>query len=103
MQFSIKHNDYGSLRCIFSEKANFLIIIGQKYEITTAKKPETRTKADFLSERANILSKKPALKIGSKYKKRPIFETNPDIHYWKIATFWGKGGTINLCITFLQI
>ena len=32
------------------------------------KKPETRTKVDFLFERANILSKNPGPKIGSKMK-----------------------------------
>ena len=34
-----------------------------------SKKAETRTKVDFLFERANILSKKPACKAGSKSKK----------------------------------
>ena len=33
-------------------------------KIQQPKKPETRTKVDFLVERANILSKKPARKIG---------------------------------------
>ena len=37
------------------------------------KEPKTRTKVDFLFERANILSKKPARKIGSKIKKKPTF------------------------------
>ena len=36
----------------------------QNCENTAAKRPETRTKVDFLFERANILSKKPARKIG---------------------------------------
>ena len=35
--------------------------------------PETRTKVNFLFDRANILSKKPAHKIGSKIKKKPTF------------------------------
>ena len=43
-------------------------MLEQNFEITTAKKPETRTKMDFLFERANILSEKPARKIGSKLK-----------------------------------
>ena len=33
-------------------------------KIQQPKKPETRTEVDFLFERANILSKKPARKIG---------------------------------------
>ena len=44
------------------------------------KKPETRTEVDFLFERANILSKKPARKIGSKIKKIPTFETNLNLN-----------------------
>ena len=40
------------------------MIFEQNCENTTAKKPETRTKVDFLFEKANILSKKPAFKIG---------------------------------------
>ena len=37
------------------------------------KKSGTRTKVDFLFERANILSKKPARKIGTRIKKKPTF------------------------------
>ena len=40
------------------------MIFEQNCEKTAAKKPETRTKVDFLFERANILSKKPARKIS---------------------------------------
>ena len=46
-------------------------------KIQQAKKPETKTKVDFLFERANILSKKPARKIGSKIKKKPTFRDKP--------------------------
>ena len=42
-------------------------------EIQQPKKPETRTKVNFLFDRANISSKKPAHKIGSKIKKIPTF------------------------------
>ena len=38
--------------------------ICQKSQNTTAKKPEKMTKVNFLFERANILSEKPARKIG---------------------------------------
>ena len=38
------------------------------------KQPETRTKVDFLIERANILAKKPARKIGLKIRKSKLFE-----------------------------
>ena len=41
-------------------------------EIQQPKKPET-TKVFFLFDRANIFSKKPPHKIGSKIKKRPTF------------------------------
>ena len=37
------------------------------------KKPEKRTKVNFLFERANILSKKQARKIGSKIEEKPNF------------------------------
>ena len=43
-------------------------------KIKQPKKPETRTKVGFLFEIANILSKKPARKIGLKIKKKPTFE-----------------------------
>ena len=52
----------------------------QNFENTTAKKPETRTKVDFLFERVNILSKMPARKIGSKIKEKPTFEANLDLN-----------------------
>ena len=46
-------------------------------KIQLPKKPEIRTKGDSLFERANILSKKPARKIGQKIKKKPSFEDKP--------------------------
>ena len=46
-------------------------------KIQQPKKPETRTKMGFLFERANILSKKPARKIGKKIEKKPTFEDKP--------------------------
>ena len=55
----------------FYLKATFQVIFEQNCENTTGKKPETRTKVEFLFERVNISSKKPAHKIGSKLKKRP--------------------------------
>ena len=55
------------------------------------KMPETRTKVEFLFEKANILSKKPARKIGSKSKKKPItFETMLDPNYSKNSRFLGQ-------------
>ena len=51
---------------------------GQNCETITAKKPETRTKVDFLFERANILSETPVRQIGTKSKKNQLFETNLD-------------------------
>ena len=65
----------------FSQKATFPTIFEQNCKNTTAKKPETRTEADFLFERANILSKTPARKIGSKIKKNQLFETNLDLNW----------------------
>ena len=46
-------------------------------KIQQPKKPEIRTKVDFLFERANILLKKQARKIGQKIKKKPTFEDKP--------------------------
>ena len=45
--------------------------------IQQQKKPEIRTKVDFLFERANILSKKPAHKIRQKIKKKPTLGDKP--------------------------
>ena len=52
----------------------------------------------FLFERANILSKK-----ASSYsftKKKQLLETNLDLNWKELATYWDKGGTINLHITY---
>ena len=43
--------------------------LGKIVKIKTAKNPETRTKADFLFGRANILSNKPTRKIVLKIRK----------------------------------
>ena len=49
------------------------LIPGQNCENRTAIKPETKTKVDFLFDRANILSKRPVRKIGQKNKEKPSF------------------------------
>ena len=72
------YNDYGNLRCLLSEKATFQTILGQNGDNATGKKPETRINVDFLFERAIILPRKPARKIGSKLRKSQLFETNLD-------------------------
>ena len=69
-------------------------------KIQQPKKPETRTEVDFLFERANVLSKKPVRKIDSKIKKKPTVETNLDLDYKKLVTFWDKGGIIDPHITY---
>ena len=68
------------LRCFFSKKATFKIIFEQNCEKTTAKKPETRPKVDFLFERANILSKSQLVTLAEKLRKNQLFETNLDIN-----------------------
>ena len=76
MQISIKYSDYRSLRCLFSEKASFETIFGQNFGNTVEKqqpKTSNKDKSGFLFERANVLSKKPARKIGSKSKNKPVF------------------------------
>ena len=47
-------------------------------ENTTAKKPETSTELDLLSERANISSKTQLAKLAQEVRKSQIFETNLD-------------------------
>ena len=51
--------------------------MGKILKIQQPKQPETRTKVDFLFERApekaNILSNKTACKVGSKSKQKPTF------------------------------
>ena len=59
-------------------------------KIQQPKKPEIRTKVDFLFERANILSKKPARKIGQKIKKKPTFEDKPGPKLVKNSHFLGQ-------------
>ena len=59
-------------------------------KIQQPKKPEIRTKVDFLFERANILSKKPARKIGQKIKKKPTFEDKPWPKLVKNSHFLGQ-------------
>ena len=55
------------------KKGPFKYYLSKIVKIQLPKKPETRTKVDFLFERANILSKKSAHEIGSKMKKKPTF------------------------------
>ena len=43
-------------------------------------KPETRTKVDFLFERANILSKSQLVTLAQKLRKSQLFETNFDLN-----------------------
>ena len=52
---------YDSYHGFSVKKATFQIIFKQN---TTVKKPETRTKVDFLFERANILSKSQLIKLA---------------------------------------
>ena len=49
---------------VLVKKRLFKCYLNKIVKIQQPKKPETRTKVDFLFERANILSKKPARKIG---------------------------------------
>ena len=69
-------------------------------KIQQPKEREKRTKADFLFERANILSKQSAVKIGSNIKKKPTFWDKPWPKLVKLATFWNRSGTINPHITY---
>ena len=55
------------------KKRPFKQYLGKIMKVKQPKKPETRTKVDFLIERANILSEGPAPKIGSKMKKKASF------------------------------
>ena len=47
-------------------------------KIQQPKKPETRTKVDFLFERANILSKSQLVKLAKKLRKSQLLGTNLD-------------------------
>ena len=68
-------------------------------KIQQPQKPQTRTKVDVLFERANILSKKPARKIGSKIKKKPTFLGKLWPKLVNISCFLAKSKTINPHIT----
>ena len=50
-------------------------MFGQNFENTRVKK--AKDKDGFLFERANILSKNPARKMGTKIKKEPTFSNKP--------------------------
>ena len=63
------YSDRSNLRFRFSEKATYQMIFGRNCETATTKKPEARTKADFLFERASILSKKQLVKLAHKVRK----------------------------------
>ena len=81
----------------FSEIATVLILSGQNCENTTAKKSETRTKVDFLFERANIFCPKSQLvKLAQKVRKNQLFETN------SLSQISKKGGTVNFHITLIS-
>ena len=54
----------------FSEKATFQIIFGQKCENKADKKPEGKTKVDFLLQRAKFYLKSQLVKVGLKSKKK---------------------------------
>ena len=82
------------------KKRPFKYYLSKIVKIKQPKKPETRTKVDFLFERAIIMSKKPARKIGSKIIKKPIFWDESWPKLVKISHFWDKGGTISLHITY---
>ena len=62
---------------VLVKKRLFKYYLNKIVKIQQPKKPETRTKVDFFFERANILSKKPARKIGYNIKKKPTFEDKP--------------------------
>ena len=63
-------------------------------EIKQPKKPEIRTKVDFLFEKANIVSKSQLANLAENSRKSQLFETNIDLDESKLATFWDKGGTL---------
>ena len=74
----------------FQLKSDLLHNFWTKLWNTKAKKPEIRTKVDFSFERANILSKKPARKIGRKIRKKPTFEDKPWPKLVKNSHFLGQ-------------
>ena len=49
------------------------------------KKPETRTKVDFLFERATFCQKSQLVKLAQKLRKSQPLETNPDSKLVKIS------------------
>ena len=55
------------------KKRPFKQYLNKIVKMRQPKKPETKTKVDFLFERANILSKEPIRKIDSNIKKKPTF------------------------------
>ena len=57
---------------VLVKKRLFKYYLNKIVKIQQPKKPETRTKVDFLFERANILSKKPAHKLAKKLRKSQL-------------------------------
>ena len=69
-------------------------VFGKNVENTTVKKPETKAKVDFLSERANILSKMPARNVGSKKREKA------NLLAQSLTQIGTEGGTINFRMTY---
>ena len=63
-------------RAFLKKKLPFKQYLGKPVKIQQPKKPETRTKVDFLLERANILSKNPDCKTGQKVRKSQLLRQN---------------------------
>ena len=59
-------------------------------KIKQPKKARSRTKVDFLFERANILSKSHIIKLTKKLRKSELLRTNLDINLVKNSHFLGQ-------------
>ena len=66
-------------KCAFLVKERPFEYLNKIAKIQPPKKAKTRTKVDFLFERANIFFKKPARKLGSKIKKKSTFPARDKI------------------------
>ena len=69
-------------------------------KIQQPKKPETRQRWISCLKEPTFCQKSQLVKLAKKLRKSQLLRTNLDPNWYKIATFWDKGGTIDPHVTY---